>query len=141
MPFSHLSHLDGVHAFPLLLSSSVQQRFSIREGRRKKSLILPFSPIYFIIKAVVDFPGKLSLEHRRTRTHFKQNLPVVPSSSLHFGVHYCCYEYIFWGVRGREMRFYFVGIPSHPLQCWGGRVLIAFCHATQHSVIQAKNFG
>lgn len=98
MPFSHLSHPDGVHAFPtLLLSSFLQQCFSICEGRRKKSLVLLFSLIYFIIKAVVDFPGTLSLEHPRTRTYFKQNLPVVPSCSLHFGVHYCCYEYMFWG--------------------------------------------
>ena len=91
------SHPDRVHAFPvLLLSSFLQQPFSICEGSRKKSLILLFSPIHFTIKAVVDFPGKLSLEHPRTRACFRQSLPVVPSSSLHFGVRYC-YEYIFGG--------------------------------------------
>lgn len=46
------------------------------------------------------------------------------------------------GGKGNEVFLFCCGIPSHPFRCWGGRVLIAFfCHATQHSVIQAKNFG
>lgn len=109
--------------------------------QRVKSLVLLFSPIYHL-----DFPGKLSLEHPRTRPHSTQTLPMVPLSHLPFGVHCCCYKDNFFLLlgggegKGSEV-FSFVGIPSHPSQCWGGRVLIAFCHATQHSVIQAKNFG
>lgn len=73
--------------------------------QRVKSLVLLFSPIYHL-----DFPGKLSLEHPRTRPHSTQTLPMVPLSHLPFGVHCCCYKDNFFlllgGVRGREARFF-----------------------------------
>lgn len=125
---------------PLLLLTAAFLHF-----QRVKSLISLFSPIF--IKAVVDFSGKLILEHPRTHPHSTQTLPMVPSSHLHFGVHCCCYkDNIFLGGRGEgkgnEVFFFLLlGFLLILPSVGGGRVLIAFCHATQHSVIQAKNFG
>lgn len=102
------------------------------------NLLWLLSPIFSIVKAVGSPPGS-SARSIPGSTHPHTHPLLYPLSP--FGVGHRCY----WGRgggKGNEVFLFCCGIPSHPFRCWGGRVLIAFfCHATQHSVIQAKNFG
>lgn len=111
LPFSHLSHLDGVPAFPGLLLFFLQQHCSICKQTSNNNTscpILLFSPIYFIIKAVVDFPGKLILEHPRTRTHkiFPWSPHLVSIWGFITVVTNICF---FWGGEGKR---------NEDLFCW-----------------------